>query len=301
MLQKIHWKDLREIADFPELMTELDGTLKLVEIELFNYCNRKCSFCPNETIDRKTNFIALSESSFINVLKDLKDKEFAGYISFSRYNEPLSHINLLKKRALQVREYLPKVTTIFNTNGDFLSKDKLKMLSVDEISIMDYDHKGLEKCIERMERTGIKILESDYPFIKGKFENISILYYVDFVENHILMNDRGGVLKQYSLKEKRTAPCLEPERFAGIDYNGNMMACCVTRSDIKSHKNYILGNINEKSITDIFNSPKAIRLRKNASEGNFTEDMKPCHYCPYKLGRYRRDKVELDYEKGTDY
>ena len=29
--------------------------------------------------------------------------------------------------------------------------------------------------------------------------------------------------------------------------------------------------------------------------------MKPCHYCPYELGRYRRDDVSLDYEKGKDY
>ena len=32
-------------------------------------------------------------------------------------------------------------------------------------------------------------------------------------------------------------------------------------------------------------------------EGNFDDEMKPCHYCPYELGRYRRDDVSLDYEK----
>ena len=35
------------------------GNLKLVEIEIFNYCNRTCEFCPNETIDRKSKVIEL--------------------------------------------------------------------------------------------------------------------------------------------------------------------------------------------------------------------------------------------------
>jgi radical SAM protein with 4Fe4S-binding SPASM domain len=283
-------------------MTKDFGNLRIVEIELFNYCNRICDFCPNEFIDRKSKFIELPEGCFLNTLKELKDKDFSGYITFSRYNEPLYNIDVLKKRAKQVRKLLPEVTLIFNTNGDFLSKDKLEGLSVDEISIMDYDHKGIDKCIKWMEVAGIKITETNYPFIKGKFKDIDILYYVDFVENHKLWNDRGGSRKELSLKERRTEPCLEPDRFIGIDYDGNMMPCCATRSDIEEHKDYILGNINEKNILDIFNSEKAVLFRKNTMEGNFTEDMKPCHYCPYDLSRYRRDNVEvLDYEKGKDY
>ena len=49
------------------------------------------------------------------------------------------------------------------------------------------------------------------------------------------------------------------------------------------------------------NYEKALRIRKKAMEGNFDDEMKPCHYCPYELGRYRRDDVSLDYEKGLDY
>ena len=277
------------------------GNLKLVEIEIFNYCNRTCEFCPNETIDRKSAVIELPESCFLNTLQELKDQNFKGYVTFSRYNEPLSQDELLKKRANQVREFLPDVTLIFNTNGDFLTKKRLDGLDVDEISVMDYDNKGIQKCKKRLERVGVDITEIDYPFIKGNRGKIKFLYYVDFVENHTLWNDRGGALEELSLKERRTEPCLEPDRFIGVDYNGNIMPCCVTRSDIDSHQDFILGNIKEQSVMDIFNSERAKTIREKAMKGDFDDDMKPCHYCPYELGRYRRDDVSLDYDKGLDY
>ena len=277
------------------------GNLKLVEIEIFNYCNRTCEFCPNETIDRKSAVIELPESCFLNTLQELKDQNFKGYVTFSRYNEPLSQDELLKKRANQVRKFLPDVTLIFNTNGDFLTKKRLDGLDVDEISVMDYDNKGIQKCKKRLERVGVDITEIDYPFIKGNRGKIKFLYYVDFVENHTLWNDRGGALEELSLKERRTEPCLEPDRFIGVDYNGNIMPCCVTRSDIDSHQDFILGNIKEQSVMDIFNSERAKTIREKAMKGDFDDDMKPCHYCPYELGRYRRDDVSLDYEKGLDY
>ena len=282
-------------------MVQNFGNLKLVEIEIFNYCNRTCEFCPNETIDRKSAVIELPESCFLNTLQELKDQNFKGYVTFSRYNEPLSQDELLKKRANQVREFLPDVTLIFNTNGDFLTKKRLDGLDVDEISVMDYDNKGIEKCKKRLERVEVDITEIEYPFIKGIWGNTKFLYYVDFVENHTLWNDRGGALEELSLKERRTEPCLEPDRFIGVDYNGNIMPCCVTRSDIDSHQDFILGNIKEQSVMDIFNSERAKTIREKAMKGDFDDDMKPCHYCPYELGRYRRDDVSLDYEKGLDY
>ena len=166
---------------------------------------------------------------------------------------------------------------------------------------MDYDNKGIQKCKKRLERVGVDITEIDYPFIKGNRGKIKFLYYVDFVENHTLWNDRGGALEELSLEERRTEPCLEPDRFIGVDYNGNVMPCCVTRSDIDSHQDFILGNIKEQSVMDIFNSERATTIREKAMKGDFDDDMKPCHHCPYELGRYRRDDVSLDYEKGLDY
>ncbi len=75
------------------------------------------------------------------------------------------------------------------------------ILDVDEISVMDYDNKGIEKCKKRLERVEVDITEIEYPFIKGVWGNTKFLYYVDFVENHTLWNDRGGALEELSLED----------------------------------------------------------------------------------------------------
>ena len=67
---------------------------------------------------------------------------------------------------------------------------------------MVYDNKGVDKCKRNLQRVDVEISEVDYPFIKGNLGDIKFLYYVDFVENHTLWNDRGGALEDLSLKEK---------------------------------------------------------------------------------------------------
>ena len=41
-----------------------------------------------------------------------------------------------------------------------------------------------------------------------------------------------------------------------IDYNGNVMICCSLRSDIKEHKEGLMGNVKENFLWDIFYNEK---------------------------------------------
>ena len=45
----------------------------------------------------KVKVIEFAKQCFLNTLKELKDNKFSGYVTFSRYNEPLSQDKLLKK------------------------------------------------------------------------------------------------------------------------------------------------------------------------------------------------------------
>ena len=71
--------------------------LRLIEIELFSFCNRKCKWCPNFYIDRNSNIFYLNKQIFINLVKELKEINYSNYITFSRYNEPLSNIKILNQ------------------------------------------------------------------------------------------------------------------------------------------------------------------------------------------------------------
>ena len=55
--------------------------IRLVEVEIYNFCNRTCSFCPNSFIDRRSEFIELPESIFLKLLDNLSDR---GYDRFCR-------------------------------------------------------------------------------------------------------------------------------------------------------------------------------------------------------------------------
>jgi pyruvate-formate lyase-activating enzyme len=134
------------------------SNIRLIEIEIHSYCNRKCNWCPNKFIDR--NFYKeLPEDIFLKILNELKENNFGKnyekpMITFSRFNEPTYNIDLLNKRIKQTKQILPYIETIVNTNGDYLTKENLNKISpyLDELSIMDYNCKGYKKCKNKKKR-----------------------------------------------------------------------------------------------------------------------------------------------------
>ena len=122
--------------------------IRLIEIELFSYCNRTCSFCPNSFIDRLSFNELLDINLFKKIIKELKLVDYSNYISFSRYNEPLSYRDILDDRIKYIRKELPKSKLVLNTNGDY----NWEGLDIDELTIMDYDNNFSNNELKRIER-----------------------------------------------------------------------------------------------------------------------------------------------------
>ena len=57
------------------------NNLKLIEIEIFSYCNRICWFCPNSFIDRRTINIEMKDDHYEKILTDLAEIDYAGEIT----------------------------------------------------------------------------------------------------------------------------------------------------------------------------------------------------------------------------
>ena len=283
--------------------------IRMVEFEPDGFCNRTCGWCPNSTINRRQKDLSSNVESFETLLKDLK-KHNAGKnspngltISFSRYNEPLSKDAMLKTYTELVREHLPDTRVVFNTNGDYLKPGMLENIAADEVSIMDYDNKGFVKCFLKLKKLGANPILPRHgsAFINGNVGKTKVLYYVDWQKHHEI-EDRGGLLSACSgvewrnNKEKRTAPCMEPTYFIAIDYNGNVLPCCNMRSDAPSHKPFVLGNIKETSIDEIFNSQKANSFRGVMASGDSKKYSSPCQNCQKPPGRYTKDNGGIKYE-----
>ena len=115
-----------------------------IEIELFSFCNRRCWFCPNSSIDRHSENHFLPEELYLNLLQQLADLDFSGQISFSRYNEPLAD-KIILKRLCQARATLPKAFLHTNSNGDYLDAQYLQQLQeagLDSLSVQNYSVEG---------------------------------------------------------------------------------------------------------------------------------------------------------------
>lgn len=267
--------------------------LRLIEIELHEYCNRKCKWCPNSFIDR-IGHTKLDKNIYINLIKELKDNNYIGAISYSRYNEPLAEIDMLKEYTKLTKELLPNVKLVSNTNGDYISKENLEGLYIDELTIMDYDNKGMYKCIKNLEDAGVTIDNIEGHYINGHFNNIKIMYFVEW-PTYGYIGNRGGSLGNY-FREARTEPCNEPKYFVGVDFNGAITPCCEVRSDNITHQSMIQGYLledNSITLNDILNSDKAISIRNRISNLEFKNT--PCEFCLKQPGRYTKDNASIKY------
>lgn len=267
--------------------------VRKVEIEIFSKCNRHCAWCPNKILNRD-NYIELEEKLFLDILHNLKENKFEDkssfpvkLMSFSRFCEPFYNTKLLKKRVEQTKNILPLITININSNGDYLDTNSLDDLLADEVSFMDYDCKGLDWCVNKLKEIGATNINICNGIIRAKYNNIRIRYIANWPLTRKLEN-RGGLLnedvyyngtklKWTNEKTIRTIPCYEPQDFIAIDYTGAVTPCCHIRSDDPKHEIFVLGNINNNTLSEIYSSKKAEHFKKTMSQNN--NHFEPCKHC----------------------
>ncbi|GAF85288.1 unnamed protein product, partial [marine sediment metagenome] len=134
--------DLRlfQPQDDPAVQAEILMGVQLVEVEVHSYCNRRCWMCPNHIIDRRFTPRFLPEAVYLRVMADLAEVGWRGQVSFGRYNEPFSN-GIFYPRLRQARAALPKAKLRTNSNGDFITPDRLecaRQCGLDEVHIQLY-------------------------------------------------------------------------------------------------------------------------------------------------------------------
>lgn len=265
--------------------------IQMAEIEIFSYCNRQCWFCPNSIIDRHSENIYMPEKLYLDILTQLAAINKRIKISYQRYNEPLSDPIVFKKRLQQAREILPESTLHVNTNGDYLTKEYLSELcdaGLNSLSIQSYldinepfDKTKLKnRILKQAHALGLDcIMEIDtqdfYCFL-CPHESMEIRIRAKDFKN--IGSTRGNSISTIK-PHIRHGPCTRPKKFIYIDFNGSMMPCCNLRSDFNEHRKFIMGNLNENTIAEIFCSEKYKQLRKILSKSNI--DMMPCRECSF--------------------
>ena len=281
---------LEQQKDIYDIVT----ALKIVEIELFSFCNRTCGWCPNGNgFDRLNACYFLDEHLLRKLLEELQENDYNGVFSFSRYNEPFAYFNYFQKNLKIIKEYFPYSKLVTNTNGDYLDTNIIKETLIDELSIMDYDCQGKEWCYSRLIEWNVSDIVEYESYFVGRYDNKTILYYWDWPKTGNI-SDRGGNLSQYSCI-KRSYPCFEPFRFLGVNYDGTLSPCCNIRNDSKKQQDFIIGDLKTDNLATILLSEKFNAFKQKIILGQYDLTM-PCYYCNNIGGRYSTSTGGILYE-----
>lgn len=294
-LGKLHFT--QENASEEEKRDFFINQLSDVEIETHSFCNRACSFCPNSQFNRFDKNQIMAEGVFRKAIDELGSLGFRGTVQLNRYNEPLA-LDLIFDRVKYACKQLPFANIGFHSNGDFVTKEKLNKLEeagLDFIAIsryVDYSEDrqkqlacASEQCAKYIQKLGLEakqiVDEGSLVRYLAAINKMKIFIFVGDAQSRWV--DRGGTLKDYADKP-RISPCYNPFRKIFIDWNGDVLPCCNMRADLKLHKPYILGNVGEQRLQEIFYSEIANKIRKYLVR--FGEKNGACKTCQFGVFAY---------------
>lgn len=183
---------------------------------------------------------------FYRGIDELKKLNYSGIIQYHFFNEPL-YDDRLVEFVKYTKEHLPKAIIVLISNGDLLNIEKAKELVVAGVN------KFVVTVHDKNPIYNLNRLKPVKDFLKEKMR-------LQTTENLYLAN-RGGAVNIKSHKRKTKFKKCPDIRTLIITNNGDVVLCCQDY-----FRQYIRGNIMEKSILDIWNSYKDIRedlLKRN--------------------------------------
>ena len=177
---------------------------------------------------------------------------------------------------------MPNAKLRTNTNGDYVTKEYIENLrdcGLNELFIQQYlandefyDHKKIKsKMLKKMEFLGL-----DYSVISD-IDNHRIEYDIKISGIKVHLRARNFSIEGTARTKKvlisnskyvRTQPCKQPFNNMYIDYNGSVVVCCNSRSDIPEHENSVMGNIKDKKLWDIYSSSRYDYWREHLKDNS---------------------------------
>lgn len=240
-------------------VTDLNSTLRSVEINPTELCNRKCSFCPR--VDPKlykNQKKHISPDLCREIGQQLQDFNFTGRIGFVGFGEPLLHPNL-EECIKQIKVCKSAQWIEINTNGDFLTRDlaiKLADAGCTNITISMYDSDKTEYFKNMLHGINVELVLRHH-YDEGKQYNLNLINRIDIVKKNKILNVNR--------------PCYMPFYKLFIDWNGDYLLC--EQDWRKSTNKY---NVRTTTIKDFW-LDKLNFYRKNLVNGD--RNLYPCSTC----------------------
>lgn len=195
------------------------------------------------------------------------------------------------KRLIKVREgYLDQVSSFFRycseLNLDVLVRSVLTKINASKEKITSlYEFISSFECIKEWAMTPAffsKYKEAEYKLLEVSNDDLVWIYEFSQRDNLAFkvklnkISDKGYVLKKFKTTEEYVCYnqiCMANTSCISILANGNCSVCEM----LYDNPEYILGNVNESSVREIWNSEKALNLY-TMSRQQFPESS-PCKTC----------------------
>ena len=253
--------------------------LRNLEINPTELCNRTCSFCPrvNPAIYPNGN-LHMSLETAKNLSNQLQEAKYTGEIGFVGFGEPLLANNVYDL----IKEFTPHFFTYTMTNGDIFLKGRQKVedlikIGVQLLIVNCYDDvKQLEKIIE--------FFTPYQDLIKLKIRHLEDTGEVSIFKEYGLTN-RGGIF--HSVEPQKRA-CYIPFYKAIVDWNGDVLLCS---KDWQRHEKG-LGNINNKSFSELWSSYRYNEIRKSLLNENRAA-IPACKHCDVNGLKEGKESTEI--------
>ena len=272
---------LRDVLETKQIGANEPPLFSWIEFNLSGSCNRRCDFCPwsnpewrsshFQNVTDNNGILHLQTEVYEGVMKDLNKVGFKGGIIYSGFSETFLYKHLEEVIKIS-KEQCPESRIEINTDGDFLTIDKLNTIfeaGLTRLDVSVYDGPDKVKPFED--------LRVEAGLSKEQF-HIRERWYAP--EEHFgigALSNRAGanIMPEINVNEIHTAlkrKCFYPFYQLIVDFDGAVLLC-----NHDWDKRLTMGNVKETSILDIWNSKKYKEVRGNLANAN--RNHSPCNRC----------------------
>jgi len=276
-----------------------------VSLELASLCNQRCGYCYHAKQDALPFSKGLMSLDIAKLIIADAANLSVNSIKFNYRGEPTLNNNIYEIMSF-AKEHATGSTfidRIVNSNFKFLSEKeeifkalctltKVKvsfdsfnpevMETQREGSIHALAMKNIDIFYNHKDRKNTKLVIQAVRTLLNKDEDILGQAKKRWPEAEVSIRDMvvGRVdsdLRALEYRERdfsNRQSCLQANNRLIFDFNGNSQVCC---NDIESK--LVVGNINDSSIHEIFNSDKAKQIRKSLLDKS-AFNLEPCKSCP---------------------
>lgn len=264
---------------------------RVLAIELTNRCNADCTYCGRKYLEKI--FPDMSLELYKKIIRFPSIRE----VVFAFWGEPLLYPHIIE--AVSYAKELSKKVVLY-TNASLLNEEISNMLlkaKTDEIrfSVDGWNKETYEKIrvglswdevFSNIDRFRILKMEGGYQtktmarvcITKGNENQTNNIraFWRKMVDEISLVPEVPVVIPPKSEKEKwvsigKPIKCMRPFQIISVRSNGDVVLCCM------DNVGYVMGNLNESSVLEAYNSTSYNKIRKSLREGrNFPSICKAC-------------------------